>query len=102
MEVLFRRAALACWSVILVLVVVVALYPSRPAPARLQVMDNGSDVALERSAAIVVVAAPTATPVPEGPVPPGRLVIPSIGVNARVSAVAVDKDGAMGVTDHLV
>jgi sortase (surface protein transpeptidase) len=58
------------------------------------VVDSGADLKLERGAAInaaLPVAADTA------PRPPGRLVIPSIGVNASVVPVGVDSTGAMGV-----
>lgn len=90
------------------LVIVLAVYGSPPRAggpaARLNVLDSGADVALERAAAITVADAPPspAAPVtasgPAGPPPPGRLLIPSIGVNAPVRAVGLDKDGAMGVT----
>src|ERR1700716_3980261 len=103
MEVLFRRSALACWTSILVLVLAVGLFGQQPPRqlARMQIVDSGSDLALEKAAAIKL-AEPTPPPVvvDSGPPPPGRLVISSIGVNAPVIAVTVDKDGAMGVTSH--
>ena len=107
MEVLFRRAALACWTAILVLVVVVGV-SGTPAPRsgyvppRLRVVDSGGDVALEQAAAIHLAAPlPTDAPAaPAGPPPPGRLVISSIGVNAPVRAVGVAADGSMAVTNE--
>jgi len=110
MDVLFRRAALACWTSILVLVVVVGVSgpPTPPAgyvPPRLRVVDSGADVALERAAAVPVAAsvatdASDATAPRAAPPPPGRLRIPSIGVSAPVRAVGVAADGSMGVTNE--
>jgi sortase (surface protein transpeptidase) len=60
------------------------------------VVDNGADLALEKAAAISVAPAP----VDAGPKPPGRLIIPSIGVDAQILPVGVDKNGAMAVTNE--
>jgi LPXTG-site transpeptidase (sortase) family protein len=60
------------------------------------VVDPGSDLALEQAAALKV--APVQ--VDPGPRPPGRLIIPTIGVDAQVIAVGVDKDGNMAVTNE--
>ena len=60
------------------------------------VVDSGADLALEQAAALKV--APVQ--VDPGPKPPGRLIIPSIGVDAQVLAVGVDKDGNMAVTNE--
>ncbi|MFN2465145.1 MAG: class F sortase [Candidatus Dormibacteria bacterium] len=108
MEVLFRRATLACWTAILVLVVVVSISGGRPqrVPSRLQVVDSGADIALEQAAAIRPAAGgatpvePTPVEAPSGPPPPGRLIISSIGVNAPVVGVGVDKDNNMAVTNE--
>ncbi|GAC1329422.1 MAG: hypothetical protein NVSMB17_05780 [Candidatus Dormibacteria bacterium] len=93
------------------LVLVLAVYPSTPRPqqsARLQVVDSGADLAMEKAAAIQLAPAPAPAPAlepaiapgtPPGPPPPGRLIIPSIGVNAPVKAVGLDRDGAMAVTN---
>jgi LPXTG-site transpeptidase (sortase) family protein len=103
MEPIFRRAVLACWTAILLLVLAVALYPPPAAPhvtPRLQVVDTGADLALQQAAAIKVVPPPP-PPVPQ---PPGRLIIKSIGINAAVVPVTVDRDGAMATptTSHEV
>jgi LPXTG-site transpeptidase (sortase) family protein len=106
MEVVFRRAALACWTAILLLVVLVSVYgaPSHRGLAnRVQVVDGGRELALEQAAAIKLAAVDTPAPVTDvasGPPPPGRLIIHSIGVNAQVLGVGVDKDGNMGVTNE--
>jgi LPXTG-site transpeptidase (sortase) family protein len=107
MEVLFRRAALACWTAILLLVVVVSVYGARPAQraaTRVQIVDGGNDVAIEQAAAIQAAQpaadAPGAPRARGGPPPPGRLIVRSIGVNAQVLAVGVDKQGNMGVTNQ--
>jgi LPXTG-site transpeptidase (sortase) family protein len=60
------------------------------------VVDAGADLALEQAAALKV--APVQ--VDGGPRPPGRLIIPTIGVDAQVIAVGVDKDGNMAVTNE--
>jgi LPXTG-site transpeptidase (sortase) family protein len=65
------------------------------------VVDAASDLKLEQAAALT----PTANATPgvaaaSGPTPPGRLIIHSIGVNAPVLAVGIDKTGAMGVTNE--
>jgi LPXTG-site transpeptidase (sortase) family protein len=60
------------------------------------VVDSGADLALEQAAALKV--APVQ--VDPGPRPPGRLIIPIIGVDAQVLAVGVDKDGNMAVTNE--
>ncbi|HEV1996530.1 MAG TPA: class F sortase [Candidatus Dormibacteraeota bacterium] len=107
MEKLFRRAALACWTSILVLVIVVASsgHPAGHAVAgKLALVDRGSDLSIERAAAIQV-ATPEAAPVApvagdSGPPPPGRLRIPRIGVNAQVLGVGLAKDGSMAVTNE--
>lgn len=106
MEVLFRRAALACWTAILLLVVVVSIYGVAPAhrvATRVQIVDSGNDLAMEQAAAIKsadvpVETAPSGRSGRSGPPPPGRLIIRSIGVNAQVLGVTVDKQGNMGVT----
>lgn len=103
MEVLFRRAALVCWTAILLLVVVVSIYgvsPARRNATRVPIVDSGSDLAVEQAAAIkpADVQPGTASQRPSGPPPPGRLIIRSIGVNAQVLGVTVDKQGSMGVT----
>jgi LPXTG-site transpeptidase (sortase) family protein len=103
MEILFRRAALACWSAILLLVVAVSVYgapPTRPLANRLQVVDRGLEVALEQGAAIHVAEAAAPPPGAAAPPPPGRLVIPRIGVDAPVKAVGLAADGSMGVTNE--
>lgn len=100
MEVLFRRAALACWTAILFLVVVVSVYGLAPAhrvSTIMQIVDGGNDLAVEQAAAIKPSDVP-AEPSLSGPPPPGRLIIRSIGVNAQVVGVTVDKQGNMGVT----
>jgi LPXTG-site transpeptidase (sortase) family protein len=65
------------------------------------VVDAAADLKLEHSAALTVTIAPAAV-VPAGAVshPPGRLIIRSIGVNAPVLGVGVDKSGAMAVTNE--
>lgn len=112
MEILFRRAALACWTAILLLVVVVSVYGTGTgsgttaprAATRVQIVDGGNDLALEQAAAIQLAPQAAGAPAPArgpgGPPPPGRLVIRSIGVNAQVLAVGVDKQGNMGVTNQ--
>ncbi len=89
------------------MVVVLSVYGSAPvrhAAGPLALVDGGSDVAIEKAAAIKVgdpvQALPGGPTGPGGPPPPGRLVIRSIGVNAQVVSVALDKDGSMGVTDQ--
>jgi LPXTG-site transpeptidase (sortase) family protein len=61
------------------------------------VVDPGADLAMIQAASIKVAAAPE---VPAGPRPPGRLIIRSIGVDAPVVAVGVDKEGNMAVTNQ--
>ncbi len=108
MEVLFRRATLACWTAILLLVVVVSVYGARPAQraaviTRAPLVDSGADLALEQAAAIKLASVAVVPPPPvgpSGPPPPGRLRIPSIGVDAQGLAVGVDKDGNMAVTNE--
>jgi sortase (surface protein transpeptidase) len=65
------------------------------------VVDAAADLKLEHSAALAVTVAPAAV-VPAGAVsyPPGRLIIRSIGVNAPVLGVGVDRSGAMAVTNE--
>ena len=60
------------------------------------VVDSGADLALEKAAALKV--APVQ--LNSGPRPPGRLIIQSIGVDAQVIPVGVDKDGNMAVTNE--
>jgi LPXTG-site transpeptidase (sortase) family protein len=106
MEVLFRRAALVCWTAILLLVVVVSVYGVAPAhrvATRAAIVDGGNDLAMEQAAAIKSADMPADTSLSGpsgryGPPPPGRLIIRSIGVNAQVIGVTVDKQGNMGVT----
>jgi len=112
METLFRRAALACWASILLLVLVVAGFSTsapHPPVGKLALVDRGSDLAIERAAAIHVAApaapglAPVAAPAvapPGGPTPPGRLIVPRIGVNAQVLGVGLARDGSMAVTSQ--
>jgi LPXTG-site transpeptidase (sortase) family protein len=65
------------------------------------VVDLGSDLKLEQAAALsVTVTAVNNAPGYSGPRPPGRLIIRSIGVNAPVLGVGIDKTGAMGVTNE--
>ncbi len=60
------------------------------------VVDSAADLKLEQAAALK----PTPSPVNSGgPLPPGRLIVRSIGVNAQVLPVGVT-DGAMGVTNE--
>ncbi|MFN2464424.1 MAG: class F sortase [Candidatus Dormibacteria bacterium] len=102
MEVLFRRAALACWSSILALVVATAFAagPGARVARGAQVAGRGTAIPSPRPAAIQAEADATPGPVaPSDPPGPGRLVIPRIGVDAPVRAVGLDKDGAMGVTN---
>ncbi|MGI8609404.1 MAG: class F sortase [Candidatus Dormibacteria bacterium] len=111
METLFRRAALACWTSILVLVLVVAVSPAHRTAGRLALVDRGSDLAIERAAAMqpqaaamqphaAAEASPSLAQARSGPPPPGRLLIPRIGVNAQVLGVGVAKDGSMAVTNE--
>lgn len=107
MEVLFRRAALACWTAILLLVVAVSVYgtgaTAHRAASRVQIVDGGNDLAIEQAAAIqpnAPAGAQAGLAGAAGPPPPGRLIIRSIGVNAPVLAVGVDKQGNMGVTNQ--
>ncbi|MEA2646418.1 MAG: hypothetical protein QOE92_1501 [Chloroflexota bacterium] len=61
------------------------------------IVDSGADLDMQVAAALRV------TPVPSpslGPRPPGRLIIRSIGVDAQVIGVGVDKDGNMAVTNE--
>ncbi|HXA42388.1 MAG TPA: class F sortase [Candidatus Solibacter sp.] len=60
------------------------------------VVDSAADLKLEQAAALKPTPSPTDT---GGPLPPGRLVVRSIGVNAQVLPVGVDK-GAMAVTNE--
>lgn len=60
------------------------------------VVDSGADLKLEKAAAFTV----TQPAAPQGPLPPGKLVIRSIGVSAQVLPVGVDAAGAMGVTNQ--
>jgi sortase (surface protein transpeptidase) len=65
------------------------------------VVDAAADLKLEQAAALnVTVTSSTAVATAAGPPPPGRLIIHSIGVNAPVLGVGVDKSGAMGVTNE--
>lgn len=71
------------------------------------VVDAAADLKLEQAAALNVTVTSSAGgpaasgPRPaSGPPPPGRLIIRSIGVNAPVLGVGVDKSGAMGVTNE--
>ena len=105
MHTLFRRAALACWTSILALVLVVAVFGTPAAthtPGRVALVDRGSDLAIERAAAFTVApsAPPTAVETPQGPPPPGRLIIPRISVDAQVLGVGIAKDGSMAVTNE--
>lgn len=62
------------------------------------VVDSAADLKLEQAAALTpVVASPT--PAQAGPLPPGRLIVRSIGVNAQVLPVGV-QNGAIGVTNE--
>jgi LPXTG-site transpeptidase (sortase) family protein len=93
------RVALVA-AIILVVVTAVALTQllgprSHPGfSAASSVVDPGADLALERAAALKV------QPVQAAPKPPGRLIIHSIGVDAPIIPVGVDKDGNMAVTDE--
>ncbi|HEV1997811.1 MAG TPA: class F sortase, partial [Candidatus Dormibacteraeota bacterium] len=124
MKTLFRRAALACWTSLLVLVLVVVVAadgapPVHHSAGKIALVDRGSDLAIERAAAIAVrtpdpspavvavvpsgevIASGAVNPyvaVPKGPPPPGRLIVPRIGVNAQVLGVGVARDGSMAVT----
>lgn len=68
------------------------------------VVDLATDLKLEQAAALNVTATSSTSsagaPGARGPRPPGRLIIRSIGVNAPVLGVGVDKSGAMGVTNE--
>ena len=64
------------------------------------VVDSGADLKLEQGAALTTAGSPASAVSPGGPLPPGRLVIRSIGVNAQVLGVGLDKNGAMGVTNE--
>lgn|ERR1035437_1139527 len=65
------------------------------------VVDVAADLKLEQAAALNVTVTPGGgVPGASGPRPPGRLIIRSIGVNASVLGVGVDKSGAMGVTNE--
>jgi Sortase domain len=66
------------------------------------VVDAGADLKLEQAAAlsVTVTTAPVSAGGLTGPRPPGRLIIRSIGVNAAVLGVGLDKSGAMGVTNE--
>ena len=103
MQTLFRRAALACWIAIALLVVAVAVFGT-PAkhhpPGKLALVDRGSDLAIERAAAFTVTAPTPSAVAPSGPPPPGRLIIPRLGVNAQVLGVGIAKDGSMAVTNE--
>jgi LPXTG-site transpeptidase (sortase) family protein len=61
------------------------------------VVDGGADVALMKGAVLNVAPVHLDT---SGARPPGRLIVPSIGVDAQVIAVGVDKDGNMAVTNE--
>jgi LPXTG-site transpeptidase (sortase) family protein len=87
--VLIGFAALGCAGILFL-----ALHREVPVVRASAVVDSGADLKLERGAAINA-ALPVA--VDTGPRPPGRLIIPSIGVNAPVEQVGVDSTGAMGV-----
>ena len=103
MQTLFRRAALACWTSILLLVLVIAVFGSPVVPrplGKLALVDRGSDLAIERAAAFTVTPTPSPDAPAPGPPPPGRLVIPRIGVNAQVLGVGIAKDGSMAVTNE--
>jgi hypothetical protein len=60
------------------------------------VVDSAADLKLEQAAALKPTPSPTNT---GGPLPPGRLTVRSIGVNAQVLPVGVDK-GAIAVTNE--
>jgi len=65
------------------------------------VVSRAADLRSERADAINASPSPEALAAAPGPAPaqpPGRLIIRSIGVNAPVVAVGVDKSGAMDVT----
>jgi len=64
------------------------------------VVDAAADLKLEQAAALKVTVTSSAGVPASGPRPPGRLIIRSIGVNAPVLGVGVDKSGAMGVTNE--
>ncbi|MDP9325865.1 MAG: class F sortase [Candidatus Dormibacteraeota bacterium] len=61
------------------------------------VVDSGADVALMKAAVLNVAPVHIEN---SGPRPPGRLIIRSIGVDAQVIAVGVDRDGNMAVTNE--
>ena len=61
------------------------------------IVDSGADLDMQVAAALKVTPVPTPS---LGPRPPGRLIIRSIGVDAQVIAVGVDKDGNMAVTNE--
>jgi LPXTG-site transpeptidase (sortase) family protein len=89
--VLLGFAVIACAGTLFL-----ALRTEVPVVRASAVVDNGADLRLEHGAAIK--AAPVAADT--GPKPPGRLIIPRIGVNATVVPVGVDSTGAMGVTSQ--
>ena len=64
------------------------------------VVDNAADLKLEQAASVNSASAAVPAAVgAAGPLPPGRLIIRSIGVNAQVLGVGLDH-GAMGVTNE--
>src|ERR1700737_1989967 len=83
--VLVAVVTIACAGLLLL-----ALRTEVPVVRASAVVDNGADLRLARGAAIN--AAPVAANT--GPRPPGRLIIRSIGVNAPVLPVGLDKPGA--------
>jgi sortase (surface protein transpeptidase) len=90
-ERVFRRAALACWVAILLLVLAISVFGSTPAgPARAAERPKQQEPAMGT-------AGVDTQPEPVAPQKPGRLIIRSIGVDAPIVALSVDKDGAMDI-----
>ena len=102
-ELAFRRSMRVFTGLIMVLLATVAYsgvapgHGGRTSGGSLAVVDYGDDITLEKTAVLQAVAQPTAPPAISGPRPPGRLVIPRIGVDAAVVAVDIDNEGNMGV-----
>lgn len=101
----FFRASLVTFGVATIVLVValgyvVATHPVSAGGRHQLGIDYGDDLALEKSAAIQIASAAAQAPAPVAPPPPGRLVIPAIGVNAPVLPVGVDKNGNMAVTNE--
>jgi LPXTG-site transpeptidase (sortase) family protein len=93
----YRLPILALLALALVVgagILFLALQNEVPVVRASAVVDSGADIKLERGAAISAALPVVAD---TGSRPPGRLVIPSIGVNAPVEQVGVDSTGAMGV-----